>query len=199
MPTRIAVLAFLCACPLAFGQLASNTVTVTASQNSTLQPDQAIFNISIGSDVNTTLSTVLTAVQPGGLTLANFSGISSSSTSTTALAAPTNLQWLFVLDVPLASINTTVTALTNLATSVPQANKSLTVSFAIVGTQVSQQLQQSQTCNIPALITQAQTQAQNLASAGGRSVGGILAMSGATSTTSAQNCSLTVKFSLLGS
>ena len=55
-----------------------------------------------------------------------------------------------------------------------QANNGLTLSFSIVGTQVSQQLAQSQTCSLSSLITAATTQAQSLAAAGGFTLGSIL-------------------------
>ena len=55
------------------------------------------------------------------------------------------------------------------------------MSFSIVGTQVSQQLAQSQTCSLSGLIAAATTQAQNLAAASGFTLGAILAMSSSTS------------------
>ncbi|HUA86019.1 MAG TPA: hypothetical protein VMB85_19315 [Bryobacteraceae bacterium] len=187
-------------------------MTVTATTSTTLQPDQAVFEVIVNSDVNSTLSTILNAVQPVGLTIANFSGVASVSTSTTAPVGPTALQWVFALPVPIASTASTVAALASLASSVPQANGNLSITFSIIGTQVSPQLQQSQTCDIPGLINQARTQAQTLASAANRSVGGVLSISGTTTgpsstytvntfitlTSGSQNCSLTVTFSLLG-
>jgi hypothetical protein len=199
-------------CSLTFAQLPSNSVTVTATSSTTLQPDQAVFEVIVNSDLNSTLSTVLNAVQPAGLTIANFSGVSSVSTSTTPPSGPTALQWVFALPVPIASTASTLATLAALASSVPQTNKNLSLVFSIAGTQVSPQLQQSQTCDVAGLINQARTQAQNLASAGNRSLGGILSMSGTTSgpsstntvntfislSSGSQNCSLTVTFSLLG-
>lgn len=197
---------------LSFAQFQSNSVTITATSSTTLQPDQAVFEVIVNSDLNSTLSTILTAVQPAGLTIANFSGVSSVSTSTTAPNGPTSLQWVFALPVPIASTASTLATLAGLASSVPQANKNLSVTFSIAGIQVSQQLQQSQTCDIGGLINQARTQAQNLATSANRSVGGVLSISGTTSgpsstntvntfitlSSGSQNCSLTVTFSLLG-
>jgi uncharacterized protein YggE len=191
---------------LAFGQLDSNSVTVTASNNVTLQPDQATFAISVTSDVNSTLSDVLSAVQPAGLTLANFLGI---GTSYSYPGGSQGLNWTFNLAVPITQIKATSAMLVGLQKSVPLANQNLSISFSIVGTQVSQQLQQSQPCSYATLLASAQTQAQAMAMAGGRTLSGVLAMSAGTSTTTGSGvsygavapptCSLTVKFALLGS
>ena len=192
-------------CSAAFAQLQSNSVTVTATTSTTLQPDQAVFNVIVTSDLNSTLSTVLNAVQPVGLTIANFSGVSSVSTSPTRGLSTTVLDWEFTLTAPLTNTPSTVAALTSLASNVSKANGNLSITFSIEGTQVSPQLQQTQTCDIPGLINQARTQAQTLAGAANRSVGGVLSMSGMTASpsssiysTGSQSCSLTVTFSLLG-
>ena len=98
----------------------------------------------------------------------------------------------------------TINLLTGLQASIAKNNSGLTLTFAVQGTQVSQQLQQSQTCALSDLISDAQTQAQQLATAAGLGVGNILAMSGPTTPAvgDARNlafpsaCSLTVKFAL---
>src|SRR5260370_31326366 len=64
---------------LAFAQLDSNSITVSASRSGTLQPDQALFVVSVQSDLNTSLNDVLAALQGSGITSANFSGVSGNS------------------------------------------------------------------------------------------------------------------------
>jgi uncharacterized protein YggE len=172
---------------LAFAQLDSNSITVSASRSATLQPDQALFAVSVQSDLNTSLNDVLAALQGSGITSANFSGVSTSSLSAIFISGPITsppgptIQWTFGLPVPLTKTKDTVAALTALQQNIAQNNKSLKLSFSIQGTQVSQQLQQSQTCSIPDLLTDARTQAQTLAVAGGVTLGTILAMSSPTS------------------
>jgi len=110
----------------------------------------------------------------------------------------------------------TVTALTSLEQSIPQANSQLTMTFTVQGTQVSTALQQAQACNLPGLLADATAQAQKLAAAGGLTLGPILAIANATLnsaqassaafisggfssfllTPTPQNCSLTVKFAV---
>jgi uncharacterized protein YggE len=185
---RIAfVLLLACWCSLAFGQLESNSITVSTSNTPTLQPDQAVFSVTVTSPQTTGLDDVLTALQGSGITAANFTGVStqqiysvlgSSGTST----PPPMLTWLFSLTSPLTNTKATVASLTTLQQNIMKANNGLTLSFSIVGTQVSQQLAQSQTCSLSGLIAAATTQAQSLASAAGVYLGAILALSSSTST-----------------
>jgi uncharacterized protein YggE len=91
------------------------------------------------------------------------------------------LQWTFSLPVPLTNTKATVASLTTLQQNIAKLNNGLTLSFNIAGTQVSQQLAQSQTCSLTGLIASATTQAQNLAAAGGVTLGPIIALSGSTS------------------
>lgn len=204
---------FLIAASFAFGQLDSNSVTVTASRNSSIQPDQALFAVSVNSDLNATLSDILAAVQPAGLTLANFSSVGTTTLFNQGGDQVQNQQgnqWTFATAVPISNIKATLATLTALQKSVPLANKTLSISFSIQGTQVSQQLQQSQACDTTGLLADARTKAQDLANAAGRTVGGTLALSTSISTSvgaavspypasSSQICSATVKFALLGS
>jgi hypothetical protein len=163
---------------LAFAQLDSNSITVNASRSAALQPDQALFVVSVQSDLNTSLSDVLAALQGSGITSANFAGISSSGTlNWNGVTLPPTLRWAFDLPVPLTKTKDTVAALTAVQQNIAQNNKSLKLSFSIQGTQVSQQLLQSQTCSLPDLLTDARTQAQKLADASGVTLGAILAMS----------------------
>ena len=205
---------------LLFGQLDSNTVTVTASQSMNVQPDQALFAVYVTTPLTASLDDVLAAVKGAGITSANFSGVNSSaggqlcpSTGTGTLGTPGE-QWAFGLPVPFAQMKATVAALTSLQQSITQANSGFTLSFSVQGAQVSTSLLQSQTCNVAGLIAEAAGQAQKLASAAGLNLGSILALSGSTSSpmgnpvqqlgtvgsfvssqfTLPQSCALTVKF-----
>jgi uncharacterized protein YggE len=166
---------------LAFAQLDSNSITVSASRSANLQPDQALFGVFVQSDLNTSLNDVLAALQGSGITSANFTGVSSYSLNWNGATLPRTIQWAFGFPVPLTKTKDTVAALTALQQNIAQNNKSLALSFSIQGTQVSQQLQQSQTCSIADLLSDARSQAQKLADAGGVTLGTILAMSSPTS------------------
>ena len=220
MLKRTLTLGVLLSASLAFGQLDSNSITVTASQSANLQPDQVLFAVYVTTSLTASLDDVLAAVKGAGITSANFSGINSAagqlcSAITTSPVVPT-VQWAFGLPVPFAQMKATVTALTSLQQSISQANSGFTLSFSVQNAQISTSLLQSQPCNITGLIADATAQAQKLAAAAGLSLGSILAMSSNTSSpvannsvpvaiagsfssgilTTPQGCALTVKFTL---
>ncbi len=185
MRKRTVIFLPLLFCSVAFAQLDSNSITVSASNNATLQPDQVVFSVSVQSSINTGLDDVVAALQGSGITAANFSGVNTQGQAIATLGTlPPNLTptltWSFTLPAPLANIKATVASLTTVQQNIAKLNNGLTMSFSIVGTQVSQQLVQSQTCSLSGLITAATTQAQNLAAASGLTLGAILAMSSST-------------------
>jgi hypothetical protein len=218
---RIALLLVAAFSPIAFAQLDSNSITVAASNNVTLQPDQAVFSVTVTSSQSTGLEDILAALQGSGITIANFVGVSTTGQIIAVLSSnplpPVNtappLFWTFSLPAPLANTKATIASLTTLQQNIAKANNGLTLSFNIVGTQVSQQLAQSQTCSFPGLIANATTQAQALAAAGGVTLGSILAISSSTSgvvqgdfllgavsavytSTAPPPCTITVKFAI---
>jgi hypothetical protein len=221
MMTRTLIVSFLGFSSLLFGQLDSNSVTVTASRSTNLQPDQVVFAVYVSSGLSTSLDTVLAALQPAGITIANFSAVGSTSGLVSVVTGPPPqaqppLQWAFALPVPFSKMTATVATLTALQSSIMQNNSGLTMSFSVQGTQVSAQLQQSQACSVTDLISDASAKAQQLAAGAGLTLGTILAMASSTSLatgttvpnvslgftsvssilTVPQSCALTVKFAL---
>jgi hypothetical protein len=222
MVKRLPIFLLILSIPGAFAQLDSNSVTVTATRSMTQQPDQVVFAIIVQSGLSTSLDDVVAALHPLGITAANLSGVGSGG-QLFSVISPTPpqmitpmLEWAFALPVPIAKIKDTASAISALQKTIVQQNNGLTLSFNVQGTQVSTQLQQSQVCPIPDLLSDAQTQAQKLVSAAGLSLGSVLAMSsgtsipvGAVSSVSLSGfllatppifpsaCSMTVKFALL--
>ncbi len=131
-----------------------------------------MFGIAVSSRVNT-LDQIVGALAGLGITSANLSGINND-------AAP-QLRWAFTLAVPLSNLTATIGSLTKLEQTIAQNNSGLTLTFNVVGTQVSPQLQQSQSCSTSDLITDATAQAQKLAGAAGLAIGPILRLSSAPS------------------
>jgi hypothetical protein len=192
---------------------------VSASNNPVLQPDQAVFSVTVTSPLTTGLDDVLTALAGSGITAANFTGVSTQVVFSVlggpgTQVPPPMLTWLFSVTSPLVNTKATVASLTTLQQNLTKANNGLTLSFSIVGTQVSQQLAQSQTCSLASLLSAASTQAQSIAAAAGVNLGGILALSSTISTGSTSSqlissgafvstvynstpppCTITVKFS----
>ena len=74
------VLFWIPAAPL-LAQLANNTVTVTASQSSTSQPDEAVFSVAVSSGTDKSLDEVVSAVSGVGITEANLVTVNTASGS----------------------------------------------------------------------------------------------------------------------
>src|SRR5581483_4509577 len=184
---------------LAFSQISNNSVTVTASQTVSQEPDQGIFSVTVTSGLDKNLSDVAGALQSAGLTAANLVGITSPEAVIVVGAVPppppaAQLQWTFQLIVPIAKVKETTVALAALAQSIPQNNSGLSLTFALQGTQVSPQ--QTNGCNLSDLLAQARTQAQQLTSAGGSTAGLTVGVIQALTTSTPGACSLTVRFAL---
>ena len=223
MVKRLPFFLLILSVPAAFGQLDSNSVTVTATRSMSQQPDQVLFGVTVQSGFNTSLDDVVAALQGSGITAANFVGLSLSPsllyvgmpvTPPTIVAPP--MQWIFSLPAPLAKIKDTIAMLTALQQSIAKQNNGLMLSFSVQGTQVSAQAQQSHPCAASDLLNDARGQAQKLADAAGLSLGSVLAMSSGTSVSGNVGapisiaavisfappilpsvCSMTVKFALL--
>jgi len=178
------------------GQVTNNSVTVTASQSITAQPDQAIFSVVVSSGFDKNLSDIVGAVQSAGITAANFAGLSVAQGVLLKGALPPNpqtaVQWNFQLLVPIAKMKDTTTVLAGLAQTIPQNGSGLSLAFTVVGTQVSSQ--QTASCSLPDLLTQARTQAQQLTNAAGLTVGVIQGITASTPGT----CFVTVRFAVGG-
>ena len=198
---------------LAFGQLDSNSITVTASRSTTtgVQPDQAVFTVQVSSGLDASLDDVIAALQGSGVTASNFFALNSFVLypASPAQQAPL-LAWTFRYATPLAKIKDTITLLTSLQQSIANKHSGLTLTFGLQGFQAS-----AQNCSLSDLIADARAQAQKLADAGGVSVGNVLAISSPTGTSSLNAiqaaplgastsppsgppaCAVTVKFALL--
>ena len=198
MSFRTLVFTIALAPGLLLGQLNSNTVTATASQNSSSQPDQAIFNVVVSTIVNAVtnlgVDDAVKAVADVGISVANLVGVTFQS-NPPALnpPAPLTVQWTFQLPGALSMQKQTTASLVALQQKIAQANNGLSLSFSVAGLQSSGQ--QMQSCNYSTLIANAQAQAQQLASAAGSAAGRITGISGSTSN-GVGNCSATVTFGL---
>jgi len=151
------------ACAPALGQLATDTITITANRQVNLQPDEIVFSVEVSVDETAGIDDVLARVSATGITAADLTNVFSFGAG---------VGWFFALPVPLAQASAATTLLTQ-----PEQQSGQAVSFNVQGAQVSQALQQSQPCSQANLVADAQTQAQNLAAAAGFTVGPVLAVS----------------------
>lgn len=161
--TRLSALLFVTA-TAAFGQLDDNTITVRATRQITLQPDQIVFYVRVATSATSGIEGAIAKVSGIGITPAQLTGVFSDTTDT--------IDWNFTLTAPLSQANATIAQLIQL-----QQSSGGAVSFGVQDMQVSQAAQQSQPCSQSALVADAQKQAQALASAAGLTVGPVIAVS----------------------
>jgi hypothetical protein len=195
--TRTLCVGLIAAASVLFGQIDSNSITITASRSVYLQPDQIVFSLSVISPSNATLDDIVAALQGSGVTAANSSG-SYVSLGDPNLPVQTQLTWFFALPAPLSHLKDMVAFLTTLQQTIAQKNAGLSLTFSVQGTQVSPQSQEAQQCPVTDLVSDARTQAQNLAAASGLTLGPILAISNGPSAANALGGSLVLNTFLLG-
>lgn len=160
---KLLVILFMIGAP-AFGQLQTDTLTITANRQISLQPDQIVFSVQVVAPETAGIDDVVAQVAVVGISAANLAGVSSYGNG--------ELAWNFTLAAPISQASTTTASLVQLS---QQNNQGVT--FYVQGTQVSQALAQSQPCSQASLISDAQAQAQSLAAAAGFTVGPVLAVS----------------------
>jgi hypothetical protein len=163
--------------PLAFGQLDSNSITVAASRSMSIEPDEAVFVLSVTSSQSTGLDQIVAAIGTTGITAANLVSVNTVTFPSFASPSVMGLQWSFVLAVPLTALKNTTASLGAVQQTIIQNGSDLTLTFQLQGTRVSAQTEQSQLCPFSDLLADAGQQAKKLADAALLSVGPILAIS----------------------
>lgn len=176
----------------AFAQLDSNSVTVTSSKNATTTIDQANYTISINTNATTTLDQVVASLQALGITAANLSNISNTTSYLGNNTVQARLNWGFSWPTPIAKAKDTVTQLLATQAAIKQNQPDWSFSFSSYST-YSGQNQAPPPCPSADLLADAKAQAQKLADTAGLALGQVLALSGSTTS----SCSITVKFALL--
>jgi uncharacterized protein YggE len=177
----------------AFAQVDSNSVTVVASRGVNVPPDQAYISVIVSALMSATLDDVLAALPGTGITAANLANVYQEYVYDPQSAL--RQDWYFALIVPLSKLKDTNTLLGKLQASSAGQKDGFQVSLGGVSLQFSDgALHAARTCAATDLLADAQTQAQKIAAATGRFVGRLLAMSGST----ADECSIAAKFSVVG-
>jgi hypothetical protein len=177
MMRRVALAAVVLA-SVVFGQPDANSITVTATRTIYAQPDQVVFVVTVTSNPDATLDSIIAALAGSGITAGNLSSVNGSGRALqdgipgVNLGSP--LQWTFTLTAPLSKLKDTIASLTTLQQTIAQKNPGMSMTFSVQGTQAS-----PQQCSTPDLISDARAQAQKLANAAGLSVGPIIGVSDA--------------------
>lgn len=153
----------LAAAVAAFAQAQPNVVSITASRQLNVQPDQVNVSITVVTDSDQTIDAALALLQGTNLTAADLSSVS----TTYGTGGTPQLQWVF-------SRTLSISDMTGLIAAVKLGpNVSVLVSSA--GTSAAATA--AQQCPYPALINDARAQAAKLASAAGVTVGQIVSIS----------------------
>jgi hypothetical protein len=159
-------------------QLDSNTITVSASRQYYVAPDQVSIGVCVDTGPDVTLDQVLTALQPASISAANFLDVYATGTGIGASCSlgvgPVNaLEWSFAIDEPFASMKDTLRLLAGLQTTFALQKSSFTLTFGPQGVKASP----SQPCKMQDLIADAHAQALLLADAAGFGVGPVVSLS----------------------
>ena len=159
-----------------FGQ-PEPTITITATRTNNIQPDQVVISLFVTSGTTAGLDDITGALTGAGISGANLTQVYTTTnyTVTGGVQKPQSvLVWSFTLMAPLVA-----RALSGPFSqqTISGNNSGLTLTFFVGAAQVSQQLQQSQSCPQAALLADAQAQAKAVATAAGVSAGAILSMS----------------------
>jgi len=202
---------------LLLGQGQPNTITVAASRLTTPQPDQVGIVLTVTAPLSSTQDTVTAALAQAAISGATFTGLNSApatiTESGTTVTVKQSTSWSYSLTAPLAKAGDTIALLVAAEQSLAKSNAGFSLSFYTQGLQVSQALQNSQTCSQSGLVSDANAAAQTLAAAAGVSAGRTLRLAGPGTAVAtrwpwfdplyngyapaANNCSLTVQYELL--
>jgi len=150
----------------------TSSITVTTTDAVPTPPDQAAIYIYITSGPAGSLADISAALTDAGVTGATFAGISQLPLQ----AAPVDLMdltWKFTETVPLANLKDTFAQLTTAARTISEGNSGLRLTFGAAGLSFSQ----LPVCPQAELLSEAKSQAQNVATAAGVNAGPVLSLS----------------------
>jgi len=149
--------------------LDSDTLTIAASRTLNVQPDQVLVGVTVNTPVTASLQDVINELQGSGITAANLVNAYGYEEGET--------QWAFTLAIPFAKMGDTLTSLARIQQKVGGSPGQPDLTFSVQGPQASADSQTAQSCSFPALVADAQSQAQKLASAAGITLGPVVSLS----------------------
>ena len=148
------------------GQPAPNSITITATRTTNIQPDQVLIGLSVQSPTTAGLDDITSALTGAGISGEAFSGVSARNIDATTNPQAVFFGWSFTLTAPLAKLSATLSQLVSAQQTISAKNSGLTLTVAVVGSPVS-----PQPCKQADLLADAQAQAKQVASAAGVSSG----------------------------
>jgi hypothetical protein len=158
-----------------FAQTVPNAITITASRPPAAHPDQVQIAVIVYSGLDAGQAQVANALSQAGISGATLAGVSSSSIAFTS-STLTALQWRFTLTVPLAKVSDAAGQLNTATQSIPKNSSGLSLTYNIVGLQLSPSAEKAQACVPSDLINDAKNAAAQVAAAGGVHAGAIFSV-----------------------
>jgi hypothetical protein len=168
---RIAIL-LLSAAATAFGQLDDDTLTVTATRTTSLAPDQAAISIYLSGPAGGSLEDAVAALAGSGVAASDLASVSTSSDGRDQF-----LQWVFNRTVSFSQLNSALAALDTIQSAAVAKKSAFSVSWFVQGTVSPAAQQATALCPLPAMVSDARTQAQHVADAAGVRVGPVVSLS----------------------
>ena len=132
--------------------------------------DQARHNEKVKEAIKEHLADIVSELQLTGITAANLVSANGFGDGTTTI-------WSFSLPVPFARLGDTLASLAKAQQSIGGSRGQPDLDYSVQGVQISPELRAQQSCSFPALVTDAQAQAQKLASAAGTTLGPVVSVS----------------------
>jgi uncharacterized protein YggE len=168
---RLAI--FFAVTGLAFAQPDNNTLTITASRNVNVVPDQVALQVRLRAETSAALSDVLAQMAGSGITAANLTYVSTHGNLGDNRA---EIDWSFELVVPFSGMKDSIATLAALTRKLGLRNGSPVMTVSVTDSRISDEAQ-SQACPLTALVSDARRQAEQIASATGVRVGAIVGLS----------------------
>ena len=159
-----------------FGQLETDTLTIAASRDTMLVPDEVVFQLSVSSGQDASLEQVAAALKSAGIADAMFVSVSNPISVSLPNIFNRSLSWSFTVAVPIGKMGSEIKLLASARLALTPGGSPVPVSFNIQGIQVSEE-QQAQPCSFTDLVADARAQGQKVATAAGLALGPILAIS----------------------
>ena len=155
---------------IAFAQINPRTISVTASKNVDLAPEEISFDVDVSTDQDTTLEEVIQAIQNTGITTRDFQSVRSGYGYR---SEQPELRYSFGFSAPFTRLQEIIAKL-EAARGTPRGKKRMDLDFSLEGAGPRDNtVEQAKQSIMPDLISEARRKGQLLAAAAGVTLGPI--------------------------
>jgi hypothetical protein len=160
----------------AFAQTAPRTISIAASRNLTLLPDQVIYQVIVRTAATASLDDALAPLAGTPLTAANLTRAGNFNSFNPLLSGVADLYWTFEWITPLSNIKGANAMLSRAMQQAEQRSGAGSFTYEASRVQISEAAAR-QACDSTALVNDARTEAGRIASAAGVGVGSVISIS----------------------